>query len=914
MKRSNWAVLWGCTSLLAICAAGAASAADVRGLVVDAESGAILPGARVTLGGRTVTAGADGRFAFFDAQAGAIRVEYVGYATYSGAAALDGETRVSMTSGMVSELVVTGQRLAERRALQAKKVSNQIEDVLSANDVGKLPDQNVAEAVRRLPGVSVANDQGEGRYVIIRGVNPNLANVTINNLTAPAPEPEGRQVKLDDIPSSLIGRVRVIKSLTPDLDANAIAGQVDIDTLSAFDRSGNFVNARAAYGKFDLNGKHPYEADLTLGGKFGADQQFGAVLSANYSYRPIESENFGASGPTYGLVNSFLVPNLEEFRDYNLVRKRTGLVGNLDWRPTDDVSLFLRATYSKFSDNETRDRFRIDNPSAYAGQTATSGVFKGRGIAYVRRRQEDDNTKTLSAGGRFNLPVGELKVEGAWSRAEKVDPLRSEWQFRTSGTALNVTYDTSNVLYLFTPDATFFDPAKYTLNSVNFDHRKAVETLYQGRVDYTLPLEGFGEGSDLKLGVKYAHTAKTNERDFQQYSGTGFTLADTGPITTPDTIYEGRYALGPRVSYNNAVAYMTANPAKFTLNAAASLANNLVNDYDATEELWAGYAMADLHFGKWTVIPGVRVEAIKGDYKAKTVRATSTVNDLFNTFGSFDDTDVFPGLNLRYDLNRDLVLRAAVTTSIGRPNYADLAPFANIDTSGTGTVSLGNPKLEALKATNFDAAVEYYLPGQGILSVAVFRKQIDHPIFSAVRTPTSAEQALYGVGANAAVTQSINAQDAELSGIEFNAQAQLTFLPGPLDGFGLSGNWTAIDAHAKGVPARAGDVPLFQQSDQVGTIQVLYEKYGVTARLAWSWRSKYLLALGATAAADQWVDAYNSFDARIAYTIPNKTATVFLEGSNIDDEPYRIWVGNERQVIENERYGATWRAGVQLTF
>ncbi|PNB53081.1 TonB-dependent receptor, partial [Pseudomonas sp. FW305-130] len=126
---------------------------------------------------------------------------------------------VSETSG--GEIVVTGQRAAERRALQAKRSSNFIQDTLNANDVGKLPDQNVAEAVRRLPGISVANDQGEGRYVIIRGANPNLANVTINGQTAPAPEPEGRQVKLDDIPSSLIGSVTVVKSLTADRDANA---------------------------------------------------------------------------------------------------------------------------------------------------------------------------------------------------------------------------------------------------------------------------------------------------------------------------------------------------------------------------------------------------------------------------------------------------------------------------------------------------------------------------------------------------------------------------------------------------------------------------------------------------------------------------------------------------------------------
>lgn len=814
----------------------------------------------------------------------------------------------------IGELVVTGQRAAERKALQAKKASDRVEEVLVANDVGKLPDQNVAEAVRRLPGISVANDQGEGRYVIIRGVNPNLANVTINNQTAPAPEPEGRQVKLDDIPSSLIGKVAVIKSLTPDLDANAIAGQVDIVTVSAFDRNRTFFNARADYGQFDMNGKHPYEGDLTVGGLFGAEKQFGAVLSANYSNRPIESENFGASGPTYKQVNGFTVPDLIEFRDYNLVRKRTGLVGNFDWRPSDATKLYLRTSYSKFTDHETRDRFRIDNESAFTGQTATSGAFKGRGIAYVRSRQEDDNTKTATLGGDFRLPVGELKLEGGWSRAEKVDPLRSEWQFRTSGSALNVTYDTSSVLYTFTPDATFFDPAKYTGASVNYDHRKAVETLYQARADYSLPLEGLGDSASLKVGVKYADTRKTNERDYATYGLSGFTLADAGGITGPSTIYDGRYALGPRVSYANAQAYITANPTKAVLNVASSLANNLLNDYDAGEKLLAGYVMADLKFGDLTVIPGVRIEKVEGDYKAKVVKTGSTANDGFNTFGDFSDTDVFPGVNLRYDALPNLILRGAATTSIGRPNYADLAPYASIDTSGAGTVSLGNPNLKALKSNNLDAAIEYYLPGQGVLSAGLFLKRIDNPIFTTVRLPTAVEQSAYGVSATASLTQPANVDRALVKGLEFNAQTQMTFLPAPFDGLGASLNVTYIDAKAHGAAVRGGDLPMALQSDRVGTAQLSYEKYGLTARLAYSFRSKYLLSLGPTAAADQWVDDYQSLDARIAYAFDHEAVTLFLEGSNLTDEPYRIWVGERARVIENERYGASYRAGLQLAF
>ncbi len=229
----------------------------------------------------------------------------------------------------LDEIIVTGQRAAQQRALEEKRDADNFIESLSADDAGKLPDQNVGESVRRLPGVSVANDQGEGRYVIIRGVAPSLANVTLNGQTAAAPEPDSRQVKLDDIPSALIGSVSVIKSLTPDLDANAIAGQVDIVTLSAFDRSGPFATARLAYGELELNGEHPYEGDATVGGRFGMDDQFGYVFSANYSYRPIRSENLQGSS-NWTTLNGFQVPDDFRIREYNLIRERKGAVINLD--------------------------------------------------------------------------------------------------------------------------------------------------------------------------------------------------------------------------------------------------------------------------------------------------------------------------------------------------------------------------------------------------------------------------------------------------------------------------------------------------------------------------------------------------------------------------------------------------------
>ncbi|MDB5439336.1 MAG: TonB-dependent receptor [Caulobacteraceae bacterium] len=928
MKSVYLAAVLGGVSLFALLA-GAAQAAEVRGVVVDVTSKAPLPGAQVTSGEQSAIADESGHFILDGLETGqqTLTASYVGYedrVQEVTVAPQPIDTVLSLVvSDRVSTLVITGG--SQRRALQTKKVADQIEDVLSANDVGKLPDQNVAEAVRRLPGVSVANDQGEGRYVIIRGVNPNLANVTINNLTAPAPEPEGRQVKLDDIPSSLISRVKVIKSLTPDLDANAIAGQVDIDTVSAFDRNRTFANTRFAEGRYDLNGENPYEVDATVGGVFGPGSQFGAVLSANLSNRPIESENFGSSGPSYSSVAKggfiTLLPNLIEYRDYNLVRKRNGLVGNFDWRPTDDIRFYLRSNYSKFSDDETRDRYRIDGAStaSIVPTSNTAGAFNGRGIAHVRRRQEVDTTKGLSIGGDFTLPVGTLTVTGAVSKADKVDPLRSEWQFRTASGVVPVAYDLTGLFYTFTPTTPasnpYFDPTKYSFNSFNLDHRKATEKLQQLAADYKAPI-GWGDDSTIKIGFKYADTHKTNDRAFESYTAKApaFTLADTGPLTDPVTVYDGRYTLGPRVNYVSAYAYFKANPAKFTYDP-TSVTNALVNDYDLTEKLTAGYAMADLKFGGWTIVPGVRMEKVEGEYKAKTAKlGVSTINDPFNQFGKFGDTDFFPSLNLRYDMSDNVVLRAAATTSIGRPNYADLAPYVSIDTSGSGTVGLGNPGLTAAKAKNFDVDAEYYLPGQGILSGGVFYKSIDDPIFSGTRLPTAAEQTAYGVSAGAAVTQPFNARQGNLWGVELNLETHFASLPSPLDGLGFSGNITFVNSSARGVPGRIDEMPLALQSDQVSTAQLLYEKYGFTARVAYSRRSQYLLAAGAGPTTDQYVDDYASIDARVAYSFDNSLATVFLEGTNLKDTPYRIFVGNPSQMIENERYGASYRAGLQLSF
>ena len=892
-----------------------AEAADIRGRVVNNATNNAAASAIVTIEGtstRTV-ADDDGSFELRDVSPGAhvLVVRYIGLP----------ETRVTFTAGdtatfeeirigkeIIEELVVSGQREADRKALQAKLAADQIEEVLYSDDVGKLPDQNVAEAVKRLPGISVANDQGEGRYVVIRGVSPNLANVSVNGQQAPVPEPEGRQIKLDDIPSSLIGSIKVIKSLTPDRDANAIAGEVEIDTLSAFDFNRTFANARVYYGRYDMNGKNPYGLDATAGSVFGSDKEFGAVVSINFDRRPIESQNIQGSA-NWRLVNGFTVPDDFRLRDYNLVRKRQGAVLNLDWKPADTVKLHLRSTYSKFSDNEYRDQVRYEIATPITNQTATGGTFASRSTLFIRRRIENDKTFNFNFGGEVEVAAGELKGEFSYGRAEKRDPLRSEFQFRTGNNAIPSTYDVSVDPFIVTPGAQSLNTALYGARQVNYDTRLAVDNLFQFALDYTHPLE-VGDRSTWKIGAKYTTRKKNNDRDFQAYTLSGFTADDVDYLARRE-IYDGRYPYGPRIDYYAAQKLVTARPTTIAFDLAGSRVNDLANDYQIKEKVVATYAMTTLKFGALTVIPGVRMEHTSNDFLGKLITPTTPLGSGYNTSGSRSYTNWFPGVNVRYDVDTHLVLRAAVTTAIARPNFAELAPYISVDT-GAATVTQGNPNLKALKAVNGDLSAEYYLPNQGVLSVSAFYKHIDDPTYLEGLPGVTGTYGGLTV-TNALVTTPRNADKAIVKGIELNAQTQLTFLPSPLDGFGIGGTITFVSAKQSGLFGRTDEISMPLQSKRVAAAQVFYEKHGFTARLAYSYRSPYLDTVGAGPATDQFTDSNGQLDAKASYEITHNVI-VFTEASNLTDAPWRRYVGVKAQLAERERYGWSLRGGVQIKY
>lgn len=812
------------------------------------------------------------------------------------------------------EIVVTGRRAADREALENKRDADAQVDQIRSDDVGRLPDQNVAEALRRLPGLSVANDQGEGRYLTVRGVSPDLLNVTLNGQTSGVAEPEARQVKLDDIPSGLIGAVTVIKTLTPDLDANAIAGSANIETVSAFDRNRTFGTFRGAYGYNDLNEDNPYEGDASFGTVFGPNQQFGVVLAINHSRRVLGSENM-QSGASWEEVNGFDVPLEQTLRQYNTTRERTGYVANFDWRPNSNMRTFLRLMQAEYGDSEARPNFGIElDEDELTNQTATGGDFaEADGVRALRSRTEDTSTFTASIGGEFDIGENWLNIEATFTQADKKDPNRDEWIFEAGG--ISGSYDLTNSMFRFTPDATAFDPTEYEFDETSYENRRAQEDLFQARIDYRMPFS-FGEGSTLQFGVKYLDRERTSDIDamiYDGYNGPDLTL-DAFLGTPISSIYDGRYAFGDTISRAAADGFFRANEADFEIDEEGSIGDSLAGDYRVNETITAAYVMSTLRLGNWTIIPGVRVEQTESDYAAKAVLDTYTLADIdndYDTFGSQSYTDWFPGINVRYDLGDNIVLRGAVTRAIGRPNYEQLAPITIVNTADN-EVEMGNPNLEPLRSTNFDVAFEYYIGEGGIFSVAAFYKEIEDPIYFAnvTESGTYAGQALV----DAEVTRPVNASSATVQGLEFNAQYEFNFLPSPFDGLSAGASLTFVESEAEGIPGRAGEgLPLANQSDEVISAHVSYEKYGFSARVAYTYRSEYLLEPGEDAYTDVFVNDFHQWDARVSYAI-TQHATVFLEGSNLNDEPYRLYQGVRARLDESERYGWNARTGLQLRF
>jgi TonB-dependent receptor len=903
---------------LCVLATRVSYAGDIVGVVNDPILERFVDGATVTTdqGRRRAVTDRWGRYSFRGLPAGEYTVEAGagGYQTASGGVTVPQTGEVSLnltlTSSYLDEIIVTGTRVSQLLALQRKRAAESILDAVSADTVGKLPDFNAAEAIQRLPGLSVELDQGEGRYPIIRGIDSNLNNVTIDGNLVGAPEGSGRRVALDVVPSDLISIVEVVKAITPDLDGNAVGGNINIVTRSAFDSAEPFavISARAGYN--EKSSRNPYGASVTWGSTLGPNDEWGLVLAGSYYIKRYDSDLAEGQGWVEFAPGDF-APENERLFDYDIERERIGINANLEYRPNDTTLWYFRSIFNEFTDEEAREQLDFD--AARGDQTPLSSTLVqndgGRASREYRQNNQTQQLNNISIGGDFSFDNVTWGASYTFSHAEEITPLRIDWEYRSGGSAFPNTVDVSNFFWEFDAGPAINDPANYPFRRVRRRTDAIEEDINSIKTDLRIDRDFGARSGYLKFGLKYAERDKSRDRENMNYEdAVDFTLADTGLFSSgPSGFFDGRYELGPVLDFPGHESLFQSDPQMFEFAADSSAENSVASDYDIVEDLYAGYGMISVDFGNTTVLGGVRVEYTDATYRATLIDFDDPDFDELNPGVPVQDRtnylDYLPSLHVTFRPRENVVIRAAWTNTIGRPNFEDVVPVFEIeDESG----STGNVELEPYESMGLDFSYEYYLEPSGIVSIGAFYKDIDNPIY----TRRTTDVTFRGFDL-LSLSQPANAKSGSLLGLEVNWEQQFVNLPTPWDGLGAAVNLTYVDSEVDVFGRESDDLTFFRQPDTIANVALYYAIGRFEARLAATYRDAYLEGIGDDVTEDVYFGEHTQVDLKLTFDASDNLS-IFGEMQNINDESRREYQGISSRLFADEIY--SWTALVGATY
>ncbi|WP_425532981.1 TonB-dependent receptor [Stenotrophomonas rhizophila] len=797
---------------------------------------------------------------------------------------------------------------SQTRAVDLKRSSDAIEDAVSSDAMGVYPDKNVAESLQRLPGVSVTRDQGEGRFVVIRGLDANLNSVSVDGIAIGTPEDSSRAAPLDVIPSDSTERLRVVKSPTPDMPGDAIGGAILVESASAFDRDGRSLRGKIEASHQQLSGETSPKAAFNYSEVFA--DTFGVALGVNYQKRSFESDNTEVEYGTFeGGADDDLFANSLQRRKYEIERKRIGANLNLDWHPDEDNRYYLRTLYSQFDDAETRQRtifdFGDEGITALGGNQYRVDDLAADSIQKrMRYRTKKENTFAASVGGENRLSGAVVDYKVGYTRTEERVNDEMEARFEYAGDDLSATVDqNSRVPRIALSDAGWMDNGSYDFDRMVLSPKRVDDKEHSAQVN----LRFDGDKASYKFGLLGRwrdRDVDTNERELRV--GPDIALSDwtTGtPEHRGGTLGQGMSSDAMRRYWAQFGGQYSARPQDAGGNALASLEE----DYTAREDIFASYAMGTWDIGALRIIGGVRVENTQFSATGNSVDVASngrtyTVTPLTV---SRSYSNVLPGLHLRYDAGDAWVLRAAANKTVSRPSFGDIAPRIGLS-RGDEEVRIGNPQLDPYESKNIDLSIEKYIVTTGILSLGLFHKAIDGYIVNTVSTTDPAYP-------DFKVTRVINGNKATVKGAEFNWQQQLAFLPAGWDGLlvGASGTWLDTDFDPGLAGRERDDFMLPRASKHVYTAHIGYEKAGFSTRVAAVYRSEYLDTLGDSAAYDIYVAPNTQLDFSLDYKI-TANVSVYLEAQNLLDKPLELYQGTRSRTLQMEEYGRTYALGLKV--
>ncbi|MEE4217717.1 MAG: TonB-dependent receptor [Xanthomonadales bacterium] len=832
---------------------------------------------------------------------------------------------------VIEEVIVSGYRKQNQLSISTKRQAFVTTDSVVESELGKLPDFNVGEALRRLPGVTLRYQRSEPRFVSVRGLRPDFTFTSFDGLMLASPDRDSRSTFLDIFPSALASRIDVTKTTTPDMDGNSIGGGINFVTRSAFDYSESTFNFTGQVGTYENNdgnnGSEPsYRADvvwatqmadnwgfIVTGNIFQRDNYINVVESGSNAYWFSQD---GTRAENY--ETDIVVPSEQRLYLYHMNRDRVGSSVKLEHLSDNGNKTWVTAYYYLSEEAENRSGLRTRPSSSTVISPTTEGGLSPNARQLFQNGNFDVkyNVQGVQLGGDYVISdSGMIDFRAGWSGSG--EDLKQNWDINDRrGVDVLYEWNGGNIPYVELAPGVDDAFTNYPISSHEYNAGDLEEDLVSAKLDYSWNLQANDTGWGFKTGLKF----RGIERDYD-YSRDRWFPTDNNTLSFAD-VFSGDYICYPKCRdkqdfplYDIGLVYSTWYNTKDDANLWRFddvSTTDQQRDYSVSEDVAAAYLMGVYTTDNMKMIFGGRYEYT--DYESNGRRRVDGVWETTSSEGDYDD--FLPSFSLVYEPTDEIVIRGSASRTIGRPRFVDFAVRGETleNVAGEVTISRSNPDLKPRRSTNLDVSFEYYFADNaGIAAIGVFNKDIEDEIFRS----TEIEQIMIGGQmVEAIVTQPRNLTDATIFGVEATLSRDLDFLPEPFDGLGFNANATWLDTDYE-VLMSDGSIrkPEFylDQADFVANLVLYYQRGNFEGRMAYNYTGPFGRSIQTTSGRefrDRYTESRNQLDLQFRYSF-DFGLTAFFDIWNATDENLVESFGSQRELFAYEAaYGRAFWIGV----
>ena len=830
------------------------------------------------------------------------------------------EKDVVLNEGLeLQEVVVGGAFQGQRRAINSQKNSLGITNVVSADQVGKFPDSNIGDALKRISGINVQYDQGEARFGQVRGTSADLSSVTINGNRIPSAEGDTRNVQLDLIPADMIQTIEVNKVVTPDMDGDAIGGSINLVTKnSPYKRT---ITATAGSGYNWISEKAQLNLGFTYGDRFFNDK-LGIMLSASYQNAPSGSDDVEFVWDTDSKGTICLTDY--QIRQYYVTRERQSYSAAFDWDINANHKLFFKGIFNNRNDWENRYRLTLKDLNKDVNKKKEGAVADNKASVRLQTkagspnnrnaRLERQRTMDFTLGGEHLFGKLSMDWNASYARASEERPNERYLGYELK--KQNFDIDLSDIRRPYASaeaGSTLILNNNFSLQELTEQQEDIVEKDLKFSMNFKLPLVKGFYSNQLRFGAKVVDKSKDKDLEFYDYEPVDEKAFNSNSFSNTNEQNRNGYMPGEKYKAGTFISKEYVGGLDLNNSSLFNKTENpeeLAGEYKARETVTAGYLRFDQNFGKkLSAMVGLRLENTHLKYNGRKL----TLNDDGDPDVKDSYLNILPSVLLKYNVNEDFKIRGSFTETLSRPKYSALIPNVNVNNKDS-ELTLGNPELKPTTSFNFDLSADYYFKSVGLVSIGIYYKDIND--FIVTQTVRGYE---YEGNSYDKFMQPRNAGDANLLGVEVGYQRDFGFIAPTLKCVGFYGTYTYTHSKVNNFNftgrENEKDLKLPGSPEHTANASLYFEKGGLNVRLSYNFASDFIDEMGESAFYDRYYDKVNYMDVNASYTFGKKLRTTFYaEANNLLNQPLRYYQGISEHTMQSEHYGVKVNAGVKINF